>query len=269
MTCIRGSRKHILDVLSQPNHADIFTDLLQNGPDPQGRELHVSNGIKVTLEDPHQPKGWPENAHKLNKKDIEKHPDSREMQLREFLPKHFGDWGTKAADELDEWCLAVKPPFNTPVWDLLWECQIDEHDGIILVEAKAHENELKRDGKVFNATTNIKNHLHIGMAIHEARLALDAKVPGVNICRDSHYQLANRVAWSWKLAEMGLHVILVYLGFLGDEGIADVGQPFRDGEHWQRVMGGYMHGVLPQSFPEQRLKFGSGSMIMMIRSLPI
>jgi hypothetical protein len=31
---------------------------------------------------------------------------------------------------------------------------------------------------------------------------------------------------------------------------ANVGIPFRDNDHWQRVMGGYMQGILTRSFPE-------------------
>jgi hypothetical protein len=64
--------------------------------------------------------------------------------------------------------------------------------------------------------------------------------------------------------------VLLYLGFLGDNGIADVGVPFHDNDHWQRVMGGYIYNVLPQSFPETRIEFGNGgSMIILVRSLPV
>lgn len=52
--------------------------------------------------------------------------------------------------------------------------------------------------------------------------------------------------------------------------MSDVFRGSRDSDHWQRVMGAYMHGVLPQSFPETRIEFESGgSMAMLIRSLPI
>ncbi len=51
---------------------------------------------------------------------------------------------------------------------------------------------------------------------------------------------------------------------------ANVGILFRDNDHWQRGMGAYMQGILTQSFPETWLEFESGgSMIMLIRSLPI
>jgi len=51
---------------------------------------------------------------------------------------------------------------------------------------------------------------------------------------------------------------------------ANVGIPFRDNDHWQRVMGGYMQGILTRSFPETPLEFARcGSMIILVRSLPI
>jgi len=52
--------------------------------------------------------------------------------------------------------------------------------------------------------------------------------------------------------------------------IANVGIPFRDNDHWQRVMGASMQGLLTQSFPETPLEFeSSGSSIMLIHSLLI
>jgi hypothetical protein len=38
---------------------------------------------------------------------------------------------------------------------------------------------------------------------------------GWTLSRDSHYQLTNRFAWAWKLASMGVPVVLGYLGFQG------------------------------------------------------
>ncbi len=64
-------------------------------------------------------------------------------------------------------------------------------------------------------TTSKRNHAQIGRAISEASLGLKDTMDGWNLSRDSHYQLANRFAWAWKLASMGVPVVLVYLGFLG------------------------------------------------------
>ena len=77
-------------------------------------------------------------------------------------------------------------------------------------------------------------------------------------------------ASAWKLAQCGLTVALVYLGFTGDGGITDAGPQIDDGEHWQRLMAEYISGVLPITFPATVVTFPNGaSMRMLIRSLPV
>ena len=61
---------------------------------------------------------------------------------------------------------------------------------------------------------NKANHNQIGDAIQQANHGLEPLLPGWDLSRDSHYQLSNRFAWSWKIASMGVPVVLVYLGFL-------------------------------------------------------
>ena len=41
----------------------------------------------------------------------------------------------------------------------------------------------------------------------------------------NHYSLCNRVAWAWKLAQLGVPVVWVYLGFLNATEMLDQGQP--------------------------------------------
>lgn len=55
----------------------------------------------------------------------------------------------------------------------------------------------------------------------------------MTISRDSHYQFANRLGFAWKLASIGVPTVLVYLGFTGDDGIIDRGEPLRDADHWR------------------------------------
>ncbi len=40
------------------------------------------------------------------------------------------------------------------------------------------------------------------------------------------YQLCNRVAWAWKLADLGVPGVLVFLGFLNATEMRDQGQLF-------------------------------------------
>ena len=107
-------------------------------------------------------------------------------------------------------------------------CRIDERPGLLLVEAKANWAELSIAGKQLKPNASRKsweNHKRIGAAIGEACDAWQQIHPRVMIARDSHYQLANRLAWT--LVTLGIPVVLLYLGFTGDEGIRDVGEPFQ------------------------------------------
>jgi len=243
MSVYRGSRKHILDWVEQESFAQDLTMILR------------PTGATVSAVDRWKPEGYraPEEA-----------------QLKHLGPEllpHAVDW-----DALSDWWLVHKRGANTPNWDLVSTCQFDGHQGLVLVEAKANVAELKSDPKKPpNATSSgsIENHEHIGKAIEEARSALDARVGGVGISRDSHYQLANRVAYSWKLASLGLPVVLVYLGFLGDEGIRDVGDPLQDHQHWQSVLRDHCRGILPDTFFDRWIECRKARMQMIVRSRPV
>jgi len=84
----------------------------------------------------------------------------------------------------------------------------------------------------------------------------------------ANYQLSNRVAWAWRTAQNGgVPVVLLYLGFIGDKYFPD---DFVDREHWHRVMGAYMNGVLPLNLPGRTIKFdGGGSFVMLVKALPL
>jgi hypothetical protein len=138
-----------------------------------------------------------------------------------------------------------------------------------LVEAKANVSELKADGKVLDPSASEnskKNHKKISHAIREANEALNKLIPGVSISRDSHYQLSNRIAFSWKLASLGIPIVLVYLGFCGDRGIIDVGEPIKNQSHLKRLMQQYSEKVLPNDFFDREINCGSATFQLIIRS---
>ncbi len=64
---------------------------------------------------------------------------------------------------------------------------------------------------------------------------------------DSHYQLANRFAWSWKLTSLGIPVVLVYLGFLNASEMTDQGEPFRSADAWKKAVKAHTRGVVPDA----------------------
>jgi hypothetical protein len=125
---------------------------------------------------------------------------------------------------------------------------------LLLVEAKAHSNELSTRGKLKPRTPKgWKNHERIEKAIREASAALNRVSPAWALSRDSHYQLCNRFAWAWKLASLGVPVILMYLGFLNADEMAYRGQPFGTAGDWDSVLRAYSRGVVPENIWGQTL----------------
>ena len=241
----RRSRKHLLDLLDREDFPQVFNQLLKG------------SGAIVSDKDARQPKGQ---------------ADPEEAELKDFGPQldPSFDW-----ESFEQWWLPHRSRNSkTPTWDLLTTCTFDdERKGLVLVEAKAHKTELDCNVKrlLVNASENSRiNHDRIGQCIEDCRMILNQHIPGVNISRDSHYQLANRVAFACRLAQCGFPVVLMYLGFLGDTGIPAYCFPFQDNDHWQRAMREYMAGVLPPHFLDQRIELPSGgSMRMLIRSIQI
>jgi hypothetical protein len=133
----------------------------------------------------------------------------------------------------------------------------------VLVEAKANWRELSIAGKSINksaSSNSHRNHERIAEAIKETCTGWRLLDQRVCITRDSHYQLANRLAFTWKLASLGIPVILVYLGFTGDEGIRDAGKPFMNNADWQAAFVQYTAMTIPLELFGRRLEVGSTPM---------
>lgn len=125
------------------------------------------------------------------------------------------------------------------------------------MEAKAHRCELAREerGKPRPSTENgWRNHERINSAIEQANAGLRS-VTGGNwrLSRDDHYQLANRFAWSWKLAMLGVPVVLLYLGFLNAEEMAADGAPFSTEDDWACALRYHARGIVDDSCWGNRL----------------
>ncbi len=160
--------------------------------------------------------------------------------LTELLACNYGsERSQEIKRRLSKWW---KPNIGkTPTWDIASTCSIKGKSGLLLVEAKAHGNELDSSGKPFKeeiaSCDARKNHRQIGRAIAEANADLRS-LTGWNwqLSRDDHYQLSNRFAWSWKLATFGIPVVLLYLGFLDAEDMANDGPLFRSEQEWGYIL---------------------------------
>lgn len=239
---LRGSRKHLLDLVESSDFGDRMKEIL------------APANIPIGVGADRQPSG------RQNMKEIE-------------IPAFCRRYCTTSFDlrKLDGWWLPTARADKGATWDLLSTCSIEGRNGLLLVEAKAHEEELDHSGKRLKPTASAQskiNHAHIRAALTTISEDLHQRLDGkINIAIDTHYQLANRIAWAWKLTQSGVPVVLLYLGFLGDTYFAD---HFRDHDHWQRAIGAYMNGVLPLALPGKVVRNEEGvGFIFMIASLPV
>ncbi|MHB8762299.1 MAG: hypothetical protein ACYC6J_07975 [Coriobacteriia bacterium] len=171
--------------------------------------------------------------------------------------------------QLEDWWLIHRRGANTPNWDLAIGCEIEGRRGLVLIEAKANVPELSSDGKRLSSLASVhsrENHERVAAAIREACEGWRVLDSGIDISIDTHYQLANRLAFTWKLATLGVPVVLLYLGFTGDEGIADAGEPFADDDEWHEVFQEHFAEVAPLSLLERRLEIQGTPVWILARS---
>ena len=64
-------------------------------------------------------------------------------------------------------------------------------------------------------------------------------------------------------------MVLIYLGFTGDEGIRDAGEPFADHDDWQRAFHKYPQETVPLDLFERRLEVERVPVWLLSRSRPV
>jgi hypothetical protein len=178
--------------------------------------------------------------------------------------------------QLGEWWL---PPdrqhATTPNFDIASTCMIDGAPGLLLVEAKAHDEELKKEavGRILleDASEDRRaSHGTIGDAIEAARRGLsNATSSQWQISRDSHYQISNRFAWAWKLTELGLPVVVIYLGFLNALEMDDRGKPFGTHAEWESLVRDHSKSLFPDEVWGRRSPLNGVPLIPLIRSTAV
>ncbi len=241
----RGNRLHVLDWTGSELVREELAALL----------LPLSGSIEATA--PFMPAG---------------HGRVEEARLESFGPRAFQNHPAWAA--LQSWWLCHPSGANTPNWDMATVCTLGATRALLLVEAKANVPELSESGKVLRGRlTDVRdvygrrmrndpsdnareNHERIGEAVREANDAWSALDARVRLSAAHSYQLANRLAFTWKLATLGIPTVLLYLGFTGDEGIA---HPFTDASHWEREFAAHANTLLPVELREKELDFGGSA----------
>ncbi len=171
----------------------------------------------------------------------------------------------KIQQQLKKWWLAVPKNPRTPSWDIASTCRINGKEGLLLIEAKAHAKELSPKSDKCGST-NSDNRTSIRHAIAEASAGLHTATEGPwDISRDHHCQISNRFAWAWKLASLGVPVVLLYLGFV--EARDMVGKElFHSCNDWETVVKDYCEGVVDNTCWGRWLDISGTPLLPLIRS---
>jgi hypothetical protein len=214
----------------------------------------------------------------------------RDVEVREddaCMPDGFDDpteaqlhTATALLDEpvrtaLTTWWLAVPRKATTPNWDIACRCWIGGTRGLLLIEAKAHQQELQKEeaGKALKSPVRAngrRNHVRIGACIEEASIALASETRQLwGLAREHHYQMSNRFAWAWKLAELGVPVVLVYLGFLGCEDMAEDCTLIRSDAEWQTVVRKHSATIAPPEVWDRSWQVHGQSFVPLIRVIDV
>ena len=173
-----------------------------------------------------------------------------------------------------DWWLKV-PKGHTPNWDIASTCSVNGTRGLLLVEAKAHDIELKREAspkrlKADASKDGKLNHERIGSCIAGAckELSRETRLAWA-ISRDRNYQMSNRFAWACKLTELGCPVVLVYLGFLNADEMRDIGQPLATPDEWAQVVRAHSQRLVPPEAWNQVWTVHGQPLIPLIRSIRV
>lgn len=216
------------------------------------------------------------------------HPFAEVDETDQWMPRGFDELDEaqlhKAPRLLDpdtrsrlrDWWLAPRSTrAMTPNLDIAATCRIEGRQGLLLVEAKAHDEELIKESSGRRLTAEASDdrkasHGTIGAAIESARTGLEqATGHEWRISRDTHYQMSNRFAWSWKLTELGFPVVLVYLGFLHAEEMRDRGRPFYTPDDWTRIVKGHSEALFPEAIWDRGWLVNGQTFVPLIRSLDL
>jgi len=237
---MKGSKYSIIKLVESPDFIEEINKLIK------------PTGAKITVYD-----NWIPKSIRLHK----------EAELNDFLKFNFSQG---LSSGITNWWLKVDT--TTPNWDLTSTCSIDGVKGVLLIEAKAHVNELKNEekGKSLdnNASENSKeNHEQIGQAIDEANENLKTQDSEIHISRDKCYQLSNRIAFAWWLANQGIPVVLVYMGFLNCEDMNDGKRKlFTKDEDWQECFINHAKLVGADVLIGKWISFGKSKFMLICKS---
>ncbi|NCS94601.1 MAG: hypothetical protein GW761_12455 [Leptospira sp.] len=190
--------------------------------------------------------------------------DVKEAELKDFLKDT--EW-TYLGDGIKKWWLEIFiPNVRTPNWDFISTCTINGQKGLLLVEAKAHSSEVNPKDKC--TSENEANINKIENAINEAKDEINKVLSNssISISKDSCYQLSNRIAHAWWLANQGIPVVLLYLGFLNRSEMTGNGTIFMEDSDWQTCFKDYAANVGVDNLIDKEINTGKSQFKLICRS---
>jgi hypothetical protein len=235
----KGSSLHVLDLVCSPSFESTMTSLLEG------------TGFRLATACCRRPYGRASET------------EWGEYKIEDYLQKHPIDRLPKGLD--GTWWIPHKG--NRPNWDLLCHISNGARQGLLIVEAKAHVGELAEDDKKgppeAGNPRSEANDLQIRQRIAETSMALTAlSIGDFKLSADSHYELANRLAYLTKLANEGVPTVLMYLGFLRSPDWPR--DPLNDLAHWEGVVKTYVSAVAPWAFVGPTFDASNGGTMQMI-----
>ncbi len=242
-----------------PNSLELILDLVRHGDYINLMNDNILKGTGVSINDGDQ--------NQFSRGEFNR------RTLLKFCRENKTHWPRFCFDRLENFWLEGRRWIKHPAWDLLTTCTIDGDPGILLVEAKNYERDLNPDGKPPPMNRNqesLRNHDLIGSGLDQAAAELSAILgTDINISRDDHYQLSNRVASAWILASCRIPSALLYLGFLGAPQNSNQ-IPFSNVGDWRQAMEKHIQGILPSNFAQSPILISGGAtMRMIIESLEV
>lgn len=169
-------------------------------------------------------------------------------------------------EELKHWWLDSGE--KSPNWDIVANCQVNGKECLMLVEAKAYKGEFKVQGDPTSASGRNREHIRAAIENSNNQLAQSTYTNSSdwNLNITECYQLSNRLAWTWKLASLGIPTILVYLGCLNCSEWSDA---YSSHEDWERHILTASQAIVPQSIWNQSWQANGTTFAPLIRSLDI
>ena len=207
--------------------------------------------VQVSAEDRWQPQG---KCH-VREAELDKLRKGDAVLLNDAIRGQLQEW----------WLVEGKGSAKTPSWDIASTCTVSGRRGLLLVEAKAHSEELSKGDRCGAGPVNRKR---IEIALKEASAGLRKATRGPwRLSAEHRFQLANRFAWSWKLATFGVLVVLVYLGFLDAIEMADKNRrPFASDDDWRTALLKDCRETVDTACWERMLDIGGTPLLPLMRS---